>query len=298
MLKKLFASRWNKQKFRCYEAKIEESEKGRQPPGIEPRTSGLCSQCSATELRQPDNHQPPQSSICTAQVGLKCLSCNTWQPLSMCRQNSVRGRPENSLHQERTHAEWFSRSKCLELFASRWNKQKFRCYEAKIEESEKGRQPPGIEPRTSGLCSQCSATELRQPDNHQPPQSSICTAQVGLKCLSCNTWQPFSMCRQNSVRGRPENSLHQERTHAEWFSRSKCLELFASRWNKQKFRCYEAKIEESEKGRQPPGIEPRTSGLCSQCSATELRQPDNHQPPQSSICTAQVGLKCLSCNTW
>ena len=92
--------------------------------------------------------------------------------------------------------------------------------------------------------------------------------------------------------GRPENSLHQERTHAEWFSQSKCLETLASRWNKQKFRCYEAKIEESEKGRQPPGIEPRTPSLCSQCSATELRQPDNHQPPQSSICTAQVGLKC------
>ena len=29
--------------------------------------------------------------------------------------------------------------------------------------------------------------------------------------------QPFSMCRQNSVRGRPENSLHQEKNHAEWF---------------------------------------------------------------------------------
>ena len=26
-----------------------------------------------------------------------------------------------------------------------------------------------------------------------------------------------------SVRGQPENSLHWERTHAEWFSRSKCL---------------------------------------------------------------------------
>ena len=26
------------QKCRCYEAKIEESEKGRQPPGVEPRT--------------------------------------------------------------------------------------------------------------------------------------------------------------------------------------------------------------------------------------------------------------------
>ena len=41
------------------------------------------------------------------------------------------------------------------------------------------------------------------------------------------------------------------------------------------------------KGRQPPGIEPRTPGLYSQCSATELRQPDNHRPSQSSIRTAQ-----------
>ena len=31
--------------------------KGQQLPGIEPRTLGLCSQCSATELQQPDNHQ-------------------------------------------------------------------------------------------------------------------------------------------------------------------------------------------------------------------------------------------------
>ena len=29
-------------------------------------------------------------------------------------------------------------------------------------------------------------------------------------------------------------------------------------------------------------------------SATELRQPDNHQPSQSSIYTVQVVLKCLS----
>ena len=56
--------------FRCYEGKIEESENGRQPPGVEPRAPGLSSQCSATELRQPDNHQPSQSSICTAQVVL------------------------------------------------------------------------------------------------------------------------------------------------------------------------------------------------------------------------------------
>ena len=36
---------------------------------------------------------------------------HTWQPLSMCCQNSVRGWPASSLHQERTHAEWFSHSK-------------------------------------------------------------------------------------------------------------------------------------------------------------------------------------------
>ena len=47
--------------LRCYEAKIEESEKA------ESRTSGLSRQCSATEPQQPDNHQP---SICTAHVVL------------------------------------------------------------------------------------------------------------------------------------------------------------------------------------------------------------------------------------
>jgi len=45
---------------------------------------------------------------------------HTWQPLSMCRQNSIRRRLENSLHQERTHAEWFTHSKCSEHLASCW----------------------------------------------------------------------------------------------------------------------------------------------------------------------------------
>ena len=75
------------------------------------------------------------------------------------------------------------------------------------------------------------------------------------------------------------------------------LRALASRWNQEKFRCYEGKIEESVKGRQSPGIEPRTPGLCSLRSATDLWQPDNHQPSLSSICTAQVGLsiqaRCL-----
>ena len=61
--------------------------------------------------------------------------------------------------------------------------------------------------------------------------------------------------------------------------------------NIQEFRCYEAKIEESEKGQQLPESRTQdTSGLSRQCSVTELRQPDNHQPSQSFICTAQVVL--------
>ena len=44
----------------------------------------------------------------------------------------------------------------------------------------------------------------------------------GTEYLSCT---PGSHSVQNPVRGQPENSLHQERTHSEWFSQSKCLEL-------------------------------------------------------------------------
>ena len=59
--------------FRCYEAKIEESRKKRKKKTAATRswtrnTSGLSCQCSATEPQQPENHQPSQSSICTAQV--------------------------------------------------------------------------------------------------------------------------------------------------------------------------------------------------------------------------------------
>ena len=86
-------------------------------------------------------------------------------------------------------------------------------YEAKIK--WKGQQLPGVEPRTPGLCSQCSDTELRQLDNHQPSQPSICTAQVVLKCLSST---PDSMCCQNFVRGQPENSLHQDRMFRGFFT--------------------------------------------------------------------------------
>ena len=37
-----------------------------------------------------------------------------------------------------------------------------------------------------------------------------------------------------------------------------------------------------------PGVEPKTPGLSHQCSARELRQPDNQQPPHFSVCTLRV----------
>ena len=54
--------------FRCYEAKIEESEKSTVTGSQTQDTSGISRQCSATELQQLENHQPSQFCICTAQV--------------------------------------------------------------------------------------------------------------------------------------------------------------------------------------------------------------------------------------
>ena len=82
----------NEYEFRCYEVKKEETKRGG-------GTSGLSCQCSATEPRQLDSHQPPpqkkKSSTCPAQVVL-IASVHTWRPLSMCRQNSIGGWLESS----------------------------------------------------------------------------------------------------------------------------------------------------------------------------------------------------------
>ena len=62
---------------------------------------------------------------------------------------------------------------------------------------------------TSGLSHQCSATEPQQPHNHQPSQSSMCTAQVVLNAsvthLAATQFVP------SELRGRLENSFHQRR---------------------------------------------------------------------------------------
>ena len=52
----------------------------------------------------------------------------------------------------------------------------------------------GLETRLmfyTGLYSQCSATEPRQPDNHQPSQSSICSYCRSCTELASNPGSPF-----------------------------------------------------------------------------------------------------------
>ena len=48
--------------IRCYEAKIEESEKAGNRQESNPGHPGLSHQCCAIEPQQPDNHQPSQLS--------------------------------------------------------------------------------------------------------------------------------------------------------------------------------------------------------------------------------------------
>ena len=99
--------------------------------------------------------------------------------------------------------------------------KEFRCYEAKIEESEKAgsRHESNLghlwlEPPV--LCHW--ATTARQ-----PPTLIILYLYCTCRCMVLNVSVTHLavtqyMCRQNSIRGWRENSLHQERTHAEWFS--------------------------------------------------------------------------------
>ena len=80
----------------------------------------------------------------------------------------------------------------------------------KIDESEKAAVAGSQTQDTSGLSRQCSANEPWQPDDHQPSQSSIYAAQVVLNTPVAH----MAATIKTKVRGRPENSLRQERTHA------------------------------------------------------------------------------------
>ena len=107
--------------------KIEESEKGQQPPGVEPRTL-LAWAASALPLSYGNRTTTsPHNPLYILHRWYWMPQSHTWQPLSMCRQNSVRGWPENSLHQERTHAEWLSHSKMLRASCLMLEIREFRC---------------------------------------------------------------------------------------------------------------------------------------------------------------------------
>ena len=88
--------------FKCYEAKVEENEKGRQSLGVEPRIP-LAWAASALPLTHNSRTiTNPHNPLYALHRWYQMPHTHTWQPLSMCHQNSVRGWLENSLHQERT----------------------------------------------------------------------------------------------------------------------------------------------------------------------------------------------------
>ena len=153
-------------KLRCYEAKYIVRVGGCLAVGLKP-TAGLftflyfhpivskfiCFQHEARySKQQQDNYQPPQTSVCTAQMELS----HTRQLLSMCYQNSVRGQPEDFSTRTKTMLSGFfilnAENILLQLEIKR--------LEANIERTlreVKCWQLPEIKPYTSGLSCHCSS---------------------------------------------------------------------------------------------------------------------------------------------
>ena len=104
-------SKWRK--FRFFEGNREKGE-GFQLLGNEPRTSGLCIQCSATKLWQPDNHAPATKIYIYCSGGTKMLQPHSQQLLSMCFQNSIEiDRKILSIRRERMLSSTFVITWCL-----------------------------------------------------------------------------------------------------------------------------------------------------------------------------------------
>ena len=95
--------------------------------------------------------------------------------------------------------------------ASHW---KFWCFDVNWIRGEwKGWKLLGVKPRrlTCAASALPQSYENRTTNNSHIP--SICTAQVGLKCLSC-TSDSHSVCTVRTLlRSWPENSLNQDKTH-------------------------------------------------------------------------------------
>ena len=127
--------------------------------------------------------QPPALTVlsmyCTG--GTEMPQSHTRQPLSMCRQNPVGGWPESSLHQERTHAEWFSLSRTLASCKENlhvWGENRGKW---------KGWQSPAIKPRTPGLCCQLPLSY----DNRTT--TSFCGCVTTTKVCFCLKTSKFSL---------------------------------------------------------------------------------------------------------
>ena len=98
--------------------------KGRQPPSFEP-TTPLAWAASALPLSYGNwTTTNPHNPLYVLHRWHRMPQSHTWQPLSMCRQNSVRGQPENSLSGENpywvalSHTELFFL--ILSVFFSCW----------------------------------------------------------------------------------------------------------------------------------------------------------------------------------
>ena len=92
-----------------------------------------------------------------------------------------------------------------------------RCYEAKIDESEKADSRRELNPGALAAHLACAASAL-QPNNHHPPQSLMYTAQVVLKCLSC-TPGSHSVCAVRTPLGVDRKSTHDgKHTIRNWYN--------------------------------------------------------------------------------
>ena len=205
--------------------------KSRQSPGVEPRTP-LAWAASALPLSHDSQTTTnPHNPLCILHRWYWMPQLHhIWQPPSMCHLNSVRGRPENSLHQERTHAEWFF---SLQMLKASCLKLEIRCYEAKIEESEKSEKAgsrresnPGhlwLEPPV--LC-HWSTTASR------PPTLTILYVYWadGTECLSCTSGSdPACAVRTPLGVDRKILSIRKE-PMLSGVSHFKCWKHLASRW--------------------------------------------------------------------
>ena len=130
--------------------------------------------------------------------------------ISKCHWNSIRNKLENSLHQKRTHAEWFFSHQMYNRFLPHagnrffnkvmwWNRE------------VKDWQLLGIEPKTPAFCNLCCATELWKPDNHHAGLTILYLYYTaGTEMQQSYTWQPLSMCRWNTGVNRKILSIRRE----------------------------------------------------------------------------------------